>query len=205
MKYLQYLNDLAPGRKTYALTANPDGIDFVAYRHDTASNNGPYSAQERQINAMMRGYFLRKGFIASIWQDNPDILVPIYKNGADRQVFPHSIQAAQEAIYNNKLNIAGFRFNSHSTPKQREEAFGKLVDLFVQTSKNADLSSSNNGFAITFINDFGKEQVIYNNDGPTEITSDDIREKLDLTPEAIQERVDYRRAAFLRMISGNQK
>ena len=92
MKYLQYLNDLAPGRKTYKLQTNLNRIDLLAYRYDTTSTSAN-PMQSRHINAMMRAYFLRKGFLMAVAQADPRILKPIYQDMKGNEVAPPSLFA----------------------------------------------------------------------------------------------------------------
>lgn len=192
MQYLSYLDDLAKGHKTYALSANPLRVYLMAYRYDTTTKTGPDRLQNRIVNAYMRGYFLRKGFAAAIWRADPNVLRPFFKDAQDNPVLPSSARQAKQLIQENKLNVSGFMFVPTASEEQKERELGKLIDTFVETSKNIDFNSEKNGFGISFINDFGHQQVLYNNEGTGVISSDDIRGCLDLTEESIQQRAALR-------------
>ena len=145
-------------------------------------------AQEKRLAAHKRGYFLRKGFSEAIRHIDPDVVQPIYTDMNDQEVYPKSTDEALDQIYHGDgLNISGFRFKETATKAQKEEAYGKIIDCFVSTSKNPDLRNENNLFYVWN----GVKTVGYNNGGDSkkDIKGVDIQEKLGLnTPEVIVEK-----------------
>lgn len=182
---MQYINveskDLTSGYRTFVLQRTGKGVDFFAYTGDTA-----LGADEKglEINAYLRGYFLRKGFSSAISDADFDVITPIYKDSDNNDVFPQSRAEAVEQIYSDKLNITGFRFSETATKTQRDEAFGKLIDCFVAASKNLDFSSDEN----LFIVQGNHKEVAYNNGGSQDIKirGVDVQEKLGLSTNAVK-------------------
>ena len=181
---MQYIgvttDDLKSGYSTYVLQVGREEIKFFAYTGDTAIGA---SEQGQKLNAYKRGYFLRKGFSDAILEADPNVLVPLYKDNENRDVFPKTKEEAVDLIYNSKINISGFRFVDGATDKQKQEALGKLIDRFVFTSKNSDFESDKNLFFVSA----NSLQVRYNNGGDQnmKIKGVDIQEKLGLQTEAV--------------------
>ena len=185
---MQYIgtttDDLKPGHTTYVLQYGEEEIRFFAYNGNAAIMA---DEQGQRSNGYQSGYFLRKGFSDAVCNANPEIMAPIYVDNEGKEVQLPSVDEAIDQIYSSKLSIAGFRFNENVTKAQKEQAFGKVVNSFVSTSKNADFSSDENLFWVTA----NCSRVIYNNGGDNrmEIRGVDVQERLGLnTPEVAEER-----------------
>lgn len=181
MQYLKGLgDDLKSGYSTYVLQHDSENISFFAYTGDTA-----VCSNERalELNAYNRGYFLRKGFSEAICKADPNVIVPVYKDNENKDVFPKSVEEAVRGIYDGELNVSGFRFVEGASETQKEEAFGQLINSFVSTSKNLDFSSEKNLFVVQG----NCRQVVYNNGGSEKmkISGVDVQEKLGLNTKAV--------------------
>ncbi len=181
---MQYMKrdtaDLQSGNTTYVMQHFGTGVKFFAYTGDTAlgvDKNG------LRHNAQIRGYFLRKGFIDAIKEADPNVVTPVYKDNDDNPVFPASKDEAMALIYDDKINISGFQFNPKATEEQKEEAFGKIVNAFVDASKNEDLTSTKNLFLIQA----NFSEVYYNHGGSenVKISGVDVQEKLNLRTQEV--------------------
>lgn len=181
MQYIESTtDDLKSGYSTYGLRCDDKEINFFAYTGETALGD------DKQLNSYHRGYFLRKGFSDAILNADPSIMKPIYKDNAGNEVSIQSTKEAVALIYDNKLNISGFRFEEGITKEQKEEAFAAVINSFVQTSKNLDFSSEKNLFMVNG----NHSRVIYNNGGhqSTQIKGADVQERLGLkTQDVIME------------------
>lgn len=176
MQYMETTtNDLKPGYSTFALKEVGDRVDFYAYTGGTAINA---DEQGMKLNAHLRGYFLRKGFSDAILGADPNVLTPVYRDNENKSVSPSSVDEALKLIYDGKLNITGFKFNKAATQEQKEQAFGKLINTFVETSKNQDFNGDKNLFFV--LGNFSR--VIYSNGGASnmQISGPDVQEKLGL-------------------------
>ncbi len=194
MQYISVGNDdLKPENTTFLLAKRTDEVVFTAYTGRTAVGAGEEGVQ---INADIRGYFLRKGFSDALVDS--DVIEPIFKTNDGKDANPASLSEARNLVYDSKLNISGFKFKENATEEQKEEAFGKLVNHFVSTSKNLDLSSDKNLFVVQ--ND--SREVAYNNGGSKSmrISGPDVQEKLGMkTEEAIANK------SFRQMMQSLQK
>jgi len=182
MQYIdRTVDDLKSGYTTYLLSrTNDKEIDFIAYTGDTALGA---DEEAKKLHAYSRGYFLRKGFDKAISDADPNVITPIYKDNENYEVPLKSKEKAIELIYASKLNISGFRFNENATDQQKEEAFGKLINSFVLTSKNLDFDDEKNLF---FVMQKGA-RVGYNNGGNKDmkIRGVDVQERLGLNTEEV--------------------
>ena len=94
------------------------------------------------------------------------------------KVHPSSTAQAISLIYQNELTISGFKFRENISKAQKAEALGKLINSFVDTSKNLDFSSEKNLFVVQS----GFYEVAYNNGGSAKLQIEgvDVQEKLGL-------------------------
>lgn len=200
VKNMQYIDnttsdDLKSGFSSYVLQGNTTEIVFSAYNGDTA-----FGADKKgqNLNAYHRGYFLRKGFSDAIYTSDPNILVPIYKDDENNDVYPESKSEAVRLIYAGKLNISGFRFVENATNEQKEEAFAKVINCFVSASTNLDFSSEKNLFFISG----NYSRISYNNGGnpAIKIRGVDIQEKLGLKTQDVKREQNIRRIIAQRKI-----
>lgn len=181
---MQYISkttdDLKPGYSTFVLQKHNDNIKFFAYKGENAVKA---TKQGIENNDYLQAYFLRKGFSDAILDADPNVLEPSYKDREYNDVHPKTKEEAISQIYKNELNISGFKFKENATDEQKEEAFGKLINCFVSTSKNLDFSSDKNLF---MVQGNGRE-VIYNHGGSKSMQIDgvDVQEKMGLKTRAV--------------------
>ena len=175
--------NLTPEHTVYGLKYTEKGIDFFSYIGNRGELDANKSQQEQEIDSYHRGYFLRKGFSRAVSQYS-DVITPIYEDNQGNEFFPESRRDAIGLIYQHELNISGFRFNETATEKQKEDAFGKLVNIFVSTSRNLDFESENNIFII----EAPHSDVWYNHGGSGHVQFDgvEVEERLGLNTERVQ-------------------
>lgn len=183
MQYVYKANDLKSVENIFVLRKDKDCIDFSAYIVDTAEKS-------KKENADCRGYFLKKGFSDVLKNVDPNVMEPIYKDFRNEEARPSSTNEAIDLIYRDELTLSGFRFKENITDAQKGDAFGKLIDCFVATSKNLDFSSDKNLFSVQN----GLLKVTYNNGGSEgmEIDGSDIQERvgLDMPDDVMQQWID---------------
>lgn len=200
MQYVRELgDDLKSGYTTYVLqNSSMRDIAFFAYTGDTATKA---DKQSQEHNKHLSRHFLRKGFSDAIMDADPNVVVPVYKDNEDNDVFPKSKDEALSLIFGGKINVSGFTFIEEATDAQKEEALGKLINNFVSTSQNLDFGADKNLFVVQ--NNF--HQVIYNNGGKesVKIKGVDVQEKVGLnTKEVATNKVHRQRMMQSRLRNG---
>lgn len=197
---MRILNQQANLNTEYSLQATEKGVSFIAFRSDTASATNPETARKNEeINAECRGYFLRKGFSRILKEVESDVATPIYKDNEGNEIHPESTKQALDLIHDGQANISGFTFGKKVPEDQKEAAFAKMLKVFIETSQNSDLANAHNKFMVGMSSDLLASQTSWT--GGAKVSGEGILEKLDLMPDGIQARKDYRQALQNRSIS----
>ena len=199
-------DDLKPGYRTFCLQRNNQRINFFAYLgEDTRFSaslarfffrKGFSSSLAQNQDILSPIYCDEKGkeidhesiyevtgkkifttFRPSIDGRPP---LPVYVNEKGEKVDIKALEEEKQRLLRDKFVLSGFRFRPETTEEQKQQAFKNLVDIFVETSKNADLESEKNLFFVGF-----KGRIAaYNNGGSPDlhITGEDIRQRLGIPP-----------------------
>ncbi len=183
--------DLESNTQTFLLKANEEEICFVVYDNNTAigaDEKGKRDNRERGSN------FLRKGFSDAIENADESVIIPMYIDMEGKSVEGLSKDRALNMIYENKLSIAGFKFNPEATEEQKKKAFRNVMGSFVNASNNLDYFDNKSTRSLFCIQDnFGvSHEVIYSSEGKENIGLRQVEDKLDMFGDKIAERNDVK-------------
>ena len=184
MEFQNKLTDYEKNTITYFIGtenfADGDEIKFLSYKDSTMDKTGSHAAFNTKENALLGGYFLRKGFIDAVMSADESVLSPMYITTNGKPAYPKSKDEAVSLIYQNKLSIEGFRYNPKTTHQQKLNAFKKIVTHFIAASKNPDFENNYlNKHQFAIFNADTLSRVVYNTKNPENyIYEDEIKERL---------------------------
>jgi hypothetical protein len=171
MKKEKSYNDLREGQKNFALFPKyiNGKINEICFNHYRKTEN--FNEVDQEINDQDGCYFLRKGFSSAIKDLDENILKPILTDGKGKD-FNENLEKKEilEKIYENKIGVSGFKVSKEASPADVAAEYIKLVDAFVETAHNQDLSgaANRNEFMIRGLDQFETNQFVFSNENPNE-------------------------------------